>query len=48
LEIVQDSLPDEARVRWDLFRAYTAAQRQEDGAREKSEIERLSKQDAAH
>ena len=48
LEIAQDSLPDEARVRWDLFRAYTAAQRPEDAAREKGEIERLSKQDAAH
>jgi predicted Zn-dependent protease len=48
LEIAQDSLPDEARVRWDLFRAYTAARRSEDAAREKGEIERLSKQDAAH
>lgn len=48
LEIAQDSLPDEARVRWDLFRAYTAAQRPQDAAREKGEIERLSKQDAAH
>ncbi len=48
LEIAQDSLPDEARVRWDLFRAYSAAQRPEDAAREKGEIERLSKQDAAH
>ena len=48
LEIAQDSLPDEARLRWDLFRAYTAAQRPEDAAREKGEIERLSKQDAAH
>jgi tetratricopeptide (TPR) repeat protein len=48
LEIARDSLPDQARVRWDLFRAYTAALRPEDAAREKSEIERLSKQDAAH
>jgi predicted Zn-dependent protease len=48
LEIAQDSLLNEARVRWDLFRAYTAAQRPEDAAREKGEIERLSKQDAAH
>lgn len=48
LEIAQDFLPDEARARWDLFRAYTAAQRLEDAAREKGEIERLSKQDAAH
>ncbi|MGA7340585.1 MAG: tetratricopeptide repeat protein [Terracidiphilus sp.] len=48
LEIAQSSLPDEVRIRWDLFRAYTAAERPEDAAREKSEIERLSKQDAAH
>lgn len=48
LEIAQDSLPDEARVRWDLFRAYTAAQRLKEAAREKGEIERLTKQDAAH
>jgi tetratricopeptide (TPR) repeat protein len=48
LEIARDSLPDEIRIRWDLFRAYTAAQRPGDAAREKSEIERLSKQNAAH
>jgi predicted Zn-dependent protease len=48
LEIAQDSLPDELKIRWDLFRAYNAAQREEDAAREKGEIERLSKQDAAH
>jgi tetratricopeptide (TPR) repeat protein len=46
LEIAQDSLPDEVRIRWDLFRAYTAAQRPKDAASEKGEIERLSKQDA--
>jgi len=46
LEIARNSLPDEVRVRWDLFRAYTAAQRSEDATREKGEIERLSKQDA--
>ena len=48
LEIAQDSLPVDVRVRWDLFRAYTAAQRLEDAAREKGEIERLSKENAAH
>ena len=48
LEIAQGSLPDDVRVRWDLFRAYTAAQRPEDAAREKGEIERLSKENAAH
>lgn len=48
LEIAQDSLPEQAQVRWDLFRAYTAAGRIEDARREKSEIERLSKQDAVH
>ncbi len=47
LEIAQDSLPEEVRVRWDLFRAYTAAGRLEDAARVKGEIERLSKQDVA-
>jgi hypothetical protein len=48
LEIARDSLPEEVRVRWDLFRAYTAAGRLDDAAREKSEIEKFSKQDAAH
>lgn len=48
LEIAQDSLPEQAQVRWDLFRAYTAAGRLEDASREKGEIEKLSKQDAAH
>jgi tetratricopeptide (TPR) repeat protein len=48
LEIAHDSLPQQAQVRWDLFRAYTAAGRFEDATREKGEIERLSKQDAVH
>ncbi len=48
LEIARNSLPDELRIRWDLYRAYITAQRPEDAAREKGEIERLSKQDAAH
>jgi len=48
LETARDALPDEVRIRWDLFRAYTAAGRAEDAAREKGEIERLSKQDATH
>ncbi|MGA8730391.1 MAG: tetratricopeptide repeat protein [Terracidiphilus sp.] len=48
LEIAQGSLPDELRIRWDLFRAYNSTQREEDAAREKGEIERLGKQDAAH
>jgi predicted Zn-dependent protease len=48
LETARDALPDEVGIRWDLFRAYTAAGRTEDAGREKSEIERLSKQDAAH
>jgi predicted Zn-dependent protease len=48
LETARDSLPEEVRVRWDLVRAYTAAGRTEDASREKSEIERLSKQDAVH
>jgi tetratricopeptide (TPR) repeat protein len=48
LEIAQNSLPGEVRVRWDLFRAYTAAGRVEDASRMKGEIERLSEQDAAH
>ena len=48
LETARDSLPEEVRVRWDLVRAYTAAGRTEDASREKGEIERLSRQDAAH
>ena len=42
LEIARDSLPGKVEIRWDLFRAYTAAGRKEDASREKSEIERLS------
>ncbi len=49
LETARDSLPDEVEVRWDLFRAYSAAGRKEDASRTKDEIERLSKQEnAAH
>ena len=48
LETARDSLPEEVRVRWDLVRAYTAAGRTEAASREKGEIERLSRQDAAH
>ena len=45
LETARDTLPDEVQIRWDLFRAYTDAGRTEDASREKTEIERLSKQD---
>jgi Flp pilus assembly protein TadD len=48
LETARDSSLQEVRIRWDLARAYTAAGRTEDARREKSEIERLGKQDAVH
>jgi tetratricopeptide (TPR) repeat protein len=47
LEIARNASPDMVRVHWDLVRAYTAAGRTADVDREKSEIERLSKQNAA-
>jgi predicted Zn-dependent protease len=46
LEAARDSAPDMVQLHWDLLRAYTAAGRKEDAAKEKSEIERLSKDDA--
>jgi lipopolysaccharide biosynthesis regulator YciM len=46
LEAARDSAPDTVQLHWDLLRAYTAAGRKEDAAKEKSEIERLSKDDA--
>jgi tetratricopeptide (TPR) repeat protein len=47
LETARDASPDMVRVHWDLVRAYTAAGRVADADREKSEIERISKQDEA-
>ena len=47
LEIARDASPDMVRVHWDLVRAYTATGRTADAGREKSEIERLSKQNTA-
>jgi predicted Zn-dependent protease len=47
LETARDESPDMVRIRWDLVRAYAAAGRTADASREKGEIERLSKQDAA-
>jgi tetratricopeptide (TPR) repeat protein len=47
LEAARDASPDMVRVHWDLVRAYTAAGRVADADREKSEIERISKQDEA-
>jgi len=46
LEAARDAAPDTVQLHWDLLRAYTAAGRKEDAAKEKSEIERLSKDDA--
>jgi tetratricopeptide (TPR) repeat protein len=48
LEIARKASPDMVRIHWDLVRAYTAAGRVADADREKSEIERLSKEDQAH
>ncbi|MGP8251155.1 MAG: tetratricopeptide repeat protein [Terracidiphilus sp.] len=48
LEAARDASPDMVRVHWDLVRAYTAAGRVADAQREKSEIERLGKEDEAH
>lgn len=48
LETARIAAPDMVRVHWDLVRAYTAAGRVADADREKSEIERLSKEDQAH
>jgi tetratricopeptide (TPR) repeat protein len=47
LETARDRSPEVIRVRWDLVRAYTAAGRNEDADREKDEIRKLSRQDAA-
>jgi len=47
LETARGEGPDMVRVHWDLVRAYGAAGRTADAAHEKSEIERLSQQDAA-
>jgi tetratricopeptide (TPR) repeat protein len=47
LETARDASPDMVRVHWDLVRAYTAAGRTADSDREKSEIERISKQSSA-
>lgn len=47
LEIAQAGLPQTTRVHWDLLRAYTAAGRTDDASRQKSAIERLSKDNEA-
>lgn len=41
LEAARDDDPSIGRVHWDLLRAYAAAGRKEDAAREKSEIEKI-------
>jgi tetratricopeptide (TPR) repeat protein len=46
LEVAQEMVPDNLRIRWDLVRAYTAAGRGEDAKREKQEIENLNQQGA--
>jgi tetratricopeptide (TPR) repeat protein len=48
LEAARDHSPETVRIHWDLVRAYIAAGREQDATREKSEIERLSNQNAAH
>jgi tetratricopeptide (TPR) repeat protein len=48
LETARNASPDMVRVHWDLVRAFTAQGRTADADKEKSEIERLGKQDAAH
>jgi tetratricopeptide (TPR) repeat protein len=48
LETARDHSPEAVRIRWDLVRAYTAAGRGQEASREKSEIERLSNQNAVH
>lgn len=45
LETARNASPDMVRVHWDLVRAFTASGRVADADKEKSEIERLSKQD---
>jgi len=48
LETARDHSPETVRIHWDLIRAYTAAGRDQDVRREKSEIERLNNQNAVH
>jgi len=47
LEIARADDPNVSRVHWDLFRAYTSADRKEDANREKQEIERLLHTDSS-
>lgn len=42
LEHAREMAPDNVRIRWDLVRAYSAAGRNDDAAREKQEIEKLT------
>ena len=48
MEAARAHLPDSLQIHWDLVRAYTSAGRPVDAARERSEIERINKQDAPH
>jgi tetratricopeptide (TPR) repeat protein len=43
LELARDGQPATTRVHWDLLRAYTAAGRTEDAAREKNAIEQITR-----
>jgi len=47
LETARADDPNVSRVHWDLFRAYTSADRKEDANREKQEIERLLHTDSS-
>jgi len=42
LEMARDQAPETVRIRWALFRAYSAAGRSEDANREKAAVEKLS------
>jgi predicted Zn-dependent protease len=42
LEHAREMAPENVRIRWDLVRAYSSAGRNDDAAREKQEIEKLT------
>ena len=48
LESARTTSPQMVRIHWDLMRAYTAEGMGDKAAREKAEIERLSRYDAAN
>jgi hypothetical protein len=42
LEAARDQAPEIVKIRWALFRAYTALGRREDAGKEKDAIEKLA------